>query len=220
MKLSFKRKATDRTFQYWNNIANKDLSIVMEGICDGFTHKDFSEKQDTILNYFNINLDYNYVVLDLACGIGRTCKWIAPKVKKYFGVDFVPEMINKAIEYNKEYNNAQFYVNDGKTLSIFDDKTFDIIYCEIAFQHMVKEIQKSYVSEIFRTLKIGGVFYGQIPKFEFYKDDSYALKQNEVVKLLEAFNVTWLNINRKEYNAYYLFKAEKHDDMTSQTYKI
>jgi len=137
--------------------------------------------------------------------MGRTCQWVTPLVKKYVGVDFIPEMIEKAKNHNHGIKNAEFYVNDGKTLKIFEDKLFDIVYCELAFQHMQKQIQNSYVPEIFRVLKNNGSFYGQIPKLDFYHDKSFALSKTELDNLFKDFIVTSI----EDSSAYYIIEAKK-----------
>jgi len=134
------RKPTDRTRKYWKNVANQDIEKTMFYICDGFDKKSFCEKPIGFVNILKkLDLE-NKIVMDLACGIGRTCKWISPQVKQYVGVDFILEMIEKAKSYNSNFKNAKFYVNDGKTLKNFQDKTYDLIFCELAFQHMLKQI--------------------------------------------------------------------------------
>ena len=206
----FKKKIpSDRTREYWNNAANASLEETMENICENFDKKTFETKKDSMIFELKIPMSQNDVVLDLACGIGRTCRWVAPKVKQYVGVDFIPEMIKKAHNYNKQYENAKFYVNDGITLDMFDNETFDVVYCEIAFQHMLKNVQESYIKEIHRVLKNNGRFYAQIPKMSFYKDDSYALTDTEIKNLLKNFKVTYMDIKNPRYSAYYVFQAEK-----------
>ena len=205
----FKKVRTDRTKEYWAQAAKGSLEKTMEKICDGFDGETFATKKDSILFFLNVPLLPEYVVLDLACGMGRTCKWVSPKVKQYVGVDFIPEMIEKAKEYNKQYTNAKFYINDGSTLNIIEDEMFDIVYCEIAFQHMNKTIHKSYVSDIHRTLKKNGLFYAQIPRMSFYNDEDYAYKDEEINELLKNFNVTYYDVENPTYRAYYAFKAEK-----------
>lgn len=204
-----RRKRTDRTQEYWSEAAKGSLEETMEKICDGFDRETFEEKKDSILFFLNVPLVPDAVVLDLACGIGRTCRWVAPKIRQYVGVDFIPQMIEKAREYNKEYTNARFYVNNGKTLDVFNDQMFDIVYCEIAFQHMTKPIQKSYVQEIYRVLKKRGLFYAQLPKMSFYNDDTYALTENEARDLLKNFKVIFFDVENPVYKAYYAFRAEK-----------
>jgi len=144
-------------------------------------------------------------VLDLACGMGRTCKWVAPYVDEYVGVDFIPEMIKKAKEYNSKFKNVRFVVNDGKTLNVLNVDYFDLAYSELAFQHMLKPIQESYVNEIFRVLKKDGLFYVQIPRLEYYNDKTYSRTKKETDELFQKFAVTYEDIS----DAYYYIKAKK-----------
>ena len=191
--------------EYWENAAKGDVKKTMNRICDGFDPEDFSTKRDstTLVKEFQIGKDSE--VLDLACGMGRTCRWIAPQVKSYTGVDFIPEMIEKAREYNSGYSNAQFFVNDGKTLNIFPSEKFDTIYCELAFQHMTKDVQQSYVDDILRVLKKDGKFFVQIPKIEYYKDPIFASSKEETDKMFKKFDFAYL----QESDAYYLIMAKK-----------
>lgn len=198
-------KKTDRTKKYWENAANQDVEKTMWYICDGFNKETFDTKATGFVNILKKSELENKIVMDLACGIGRTCKWISPQVKKYVGVDFIPEMIHKAKSYNSDFKNAEFHVNDGKTLENFQDKTFDLIFCELAFQHMLKPIQKSYIDDVFRILKNNGLFYAQIPRIEFYKDDTYARSREETEKLFSDFLIVELN----ESDAYLTIKAKK-----------
>jgi len=200
-----RNKPTDRTKKYWENAAKKSVESVMESICDQFDKETFESKKESLIFSQKMQLTPDIRILDLACGMGRTCRWVAPKVKEYVGVDFIPEMIEKAKAYNSEINNAKFLVNDGKTLNIFEDENFDIIYCELAFQHMLKSIQESYMNDIHRVLKNNGLFYVQLPRFEFYKDPSYARTKEEVDELFKDFKVTYADISP----AYYYIKATK-----------
>lgn len=204
-KLRKKIKPTDRTRKYWENAAERDIESVMESICDQYDRKTFETKKEALIFSQNINLDKNMRVLDLACGIGRTCKWVSPNVKEYCGIDFISEMIEKAKEYNREIKNAKFFVGDGKTLKVFDDEYFDIIYSELAFQHMLKPIQESYVDDIHRVLKKQGLFYVQIARMSYYDDSSFARTKEETDQLFDKFEFTY----EKETPAYYYIRAEK-----------
>jgi ubiquinone/menaquinone biosynthesis C-methylase UbiE len=196
---------SDRTKKYWEMAANKPLEITMEKICQNFDRNTFESKKESIVT--NIQLSPEKTILDLACGIGRTCRWVAPHVKQYHGVDFVDEMVKKARAYNEMYTNAIFHVNDGRTLSIFKNDFFDIVYSELAFQHMPKDIQRSYVKETHRVLKKNGLFYVDIPRIEFYQDNSYALTKEETENLFKGFEI---DIGQQG-SAYYRIKAKKID---------
>jgi ubiquinone/menaquinone biosynthesis C-methylase UbiE len=198
-------KPTDRTEKYWRKAAHKNVESVMEAICDQFNKEMFETKKEALIFSQNIKLDKKIKVLDLACGMGRTCKWVAPHVDEYVGVDFIPEMIEKAKEYNNEFNNARFVVNDGKTLNVLTADYFDLAYSELAFQHMLKPVQESYVNEIFRVLKKDGLFYVQIPRLEYYNDKTYSRTKKETDELFQKFSVMYEDIS----DAYYYIKAKK-----------
>jgi len=197
-------KIKSTTRNYWENSAKSSTKKAIKRICDGYDEKDFESHTKPFFFHDENTLNSNMKVLDLACGMGRTCKWVAPQVKKYVGVDFIPKMIEKAKEYNKEISNAEFHVNDGQSIKIFDDESFDVVYAELAFQHMEKPIQNSYVPEVFRVLKNGGSFYGQIPKISYYHDESFALTKSELDELFKNFLVTFIDSS-----AYYIVQAKK-----------
>jgi len=192
--------------EYWQNAAKGDIKKTMNKICDGFDKKAFEMKKESIVFLDEFKLSKELVVLDLACGMGRTCRWIAPHVKEYVGVDFISEMIDKAKEYNRTYPNARFVVNNGKTLNIFSNESFDLAYCEIAFQHMTRDVQESYVNEVHRILKKEGIFFLQLPRIEYYNDPIFSFTKNEANSILEKFDVRFL----KTTSAYYHIQAKKH----------
>lgn len=67
-------KPTDRTEKYWKKAASKDVESVMESICDQSDKKTFDTKKEALIFSQNIKFDKNMKILDLACGMGRTCK--------------------------------------------------------------------------------------------------------------------------------------------------
>ena len=95
-----RNKPTDRTKEYWENAAKKSVENVIESICDKYDQETFESKKESLIFSQKIQLTPDMKVLDLACGMGRTCRWVAPNVKEYVGVDFIPEMIEKAKAYN------------------------------------------------------------------------------------------------------------------------
>jgi len=207
MKLFKRNPSTDRDKEYWDVASKKSLDQVMDNICDGFDEKKFSNNKESIIFEAKINFKLDDTVLDLACGIGRTAKWVAPLVKEYYGVDYIQGMVSKATEYNIDVPNTKFKVTDGKTLD-FPNDMFDIVYCELAYQHMRKEVQSSYTSEVHRVLKPGGRFYVQIPKFEFYKDTTYS--HYDIKGLFDIFSShRLLEVEDKRYIAYFAVEATK-----------
>jgi len=216
MRNFFKKKPmTDRTKHYWQKASEKSLEGVMENICDGFNQDTFVNSKQSLIFDANIQFKKTDVVLDLACGIGRTCKWVAPKVDWYIGIDFIEKMIDRARIFNMDFDNAHFYTNDGKTIDVISTGFCDIVYCELGFQHMEKDIQKSYIQDIFRVLKKQGRFYAQFPRFSFYKDESYSYTNTELLDLLLSVfslmtsSIKFLEIKKSKNKAYFIIEAIK-----------
>lgn len=178
----------DRTLtkEYWAEAAAAPDEETINAICDGYGPREFGEQAASRLPLYG-DLRGDMAVLDLCCGMGRTCRHVAPLVKEYHGVDFVEGMITKARGYNKGVPNATFHVNDGISLGGFADGAFDLVYCELAYLHMPKKTQRAYTSEVIRILGDGGLFFVQIPRAEFYAGAEYALTDGEIRDLLAGF---------------------------------
>ena len=174
-----RRGPADRSLakRYWEEAAGGSVESTVDAICDGFSVDQF--RSGGGVHFGMSELGPRMVVLDLACGMGRTCRQVAKAVAEYHGVDFVPGMIAKAREHNRGVRNATFHVNDGRTLGGFADGMFDVVYSELAFQHMPRPVQRSYAAEAARVLRDGGRFFAQLPRSDFYAGAEYALSEGE-----------------------------------------
>ena len=92
------------THKYWEQVAKEDPYAA---ICTGWNAAKFDSEHDIPIIGSEL-LSKEKAVLDIACGIGRLAKFIAPKVKQYVGVDFSSEMIEKAKERYKDCSNISF----------------------------------------------------------------------------------------------------------------
>ena len=194
------------TKEYWVEAAAAPDEETVNLICDGCGPREFAEQSASRLPLYG-DLRDSMTVLDLCCGMGRTCRHIAPLVREYHGVDFAEGMVAKAREYNKGIPNATFHANDGRTLKGFADATFDLVYCELAYQHMPKKTQKSYTAEVLRVLRPGGLFFAQIPRAEFYTGAEYALTEGDIRALLSGFASAGGSVD--ESGQYWMARAAK-----------
>tara|TARA_R110000822_G_scaffold211826_2_gene347394 strand:- start:44 stop:661 length:618 start_codon:yes stop_codon:yes gene_type:complete len=128
---------------------------------NGWSKQDFETRSDdTIATY--LNLKKRYKVAEIGCAMAYACKNVAPKVKEYVGIDFSQAMLDEAKVLNKDFANAKFVNNDGLTIPIEDDY-FDIVFCELCFQHMSEDQCRSNIAEINRVVKPDGGVALQFP---------------------------------------------------------
>lgn len=102
------------------------------------------------------------VVLDIGCGAGNWMKRVSPFVGEVHGVDISPEAINIAKNRLGEYGNIRLYVNDGCTLNLFEENTFNLVYSFWTFQHIPRETTLNYLRESHRVLKENGLLLFQV----------------------------------------------------------
>jgi ubiquinone/menaquinone biosynthesis C-methylase UbiE len=99
-------------------------------------------------------------VLDLGCGAGNDCfvaRTQTGENGKVTGLDFTPDMIQKATENLQKtgFRNIQFIRGDIENMP-FPDGRFDVVISNCVL-NLVPDKQRAF-SEIFRVLKPGGHF--------------------------------------------------------------
>jgi SAM-dependent methyltransferase len=98
-------------------------------------------------------------MLDIGCGLGRMERGFSQMFGEVWGLDVSGEMIAQATQLNEAFQNVKFVKGNGIDLSLFLDEYFDFVFSYITFQHIPeKNIILSYLSEIQRVLKPGGLF--------------------------------------------------------------
>jgi ubiquinone/menaquinone biosynthesis C-methylase UbiE len=102
-------------------------------------------------------------MLDIGCGTGRMTRAFADIFSEAYGVDFSEEMIHGGTKLNKDKVNLALYVNNGRDLKLFKNEFFDFCFSYTVFQHIAEiDILVSYINEIARVLKPGGLFKFQL----------------------------------------------------------
>ncbi len=100
-------------------------------------------------------------VLDFGCGVGRLSRAWASRAKSVTGVDVAPTMIQMAEKVLREFPNARVCVNVENNLRQFSDKSFDVVASYITIQHIPPAAALTYLSELCRLLRPGGVLIFQ-----------------------------------------------------------
>ena len=167
-------------------------------------HPDF-DMDKNLLFHPDIEIKKDWILLDLGCGPGRLARLSYNLIKQYYGIDISSAMIEQA--KTKNYKNAKFFVNDGHTLK-FKDNFFDVVVVATVFQHVGKWIIKSYVDEIYRTLKPRGFLIANFPRISFYKD--YGYTKEELSELLKKFEWKELDCDKEPEKIDYRINMDAH----------
>ncbi len=119
-------------------------------------------------------------VLEIGCGSGRITRALAEVFGEVYAVDISGEMIRQAKESLKDTPQVHVFQNNGSDLRVLGEIEVDFAFSYIVFQHIPsRDVIQSYVREVFRLLRPGGLF-----KFQVQGDDS----------LLTTPEDTWLGV--------------------------
>ena len=127
-----------------------------------------------------LNIDKDYIVLDLGCGGGRNIEYFLTKADKVYGLDHSETSVKMASEINKkaiDTGRCKILVGDVKSLP-FEDESIDIVtaFETIYFWNDIEECFR----EIYRVLKNGGQF--------LICNEVSSKERRDVKKLLKMIN--------------------------------
>ncbi len=95
-------------------------------------------------------------VLDVGCGGGFTCEFMAKKGAAVSGIDLSEVSIDTAKKHAEESNLTIDYKNGTAENLPFEDDSFDVVNCVDVLEHV--EDVSVIIAEIKRVLKPGGTF--------------------------------------------------------------
>lgn len=99
-------------------------------------------------------------LLEIAPGFGRWTRYLLQYTSgKYDGVDLSVECTAHCQRLFKDAPNTTFSVNDGKSLSAFDDDTYDLVFSFDSLVHAELDVHEQYVPQILAKLKDDGVAF-------------------------------------------------------------
>ncbi len=134
------------------------------------------------------------VVLDLAAGHGRNCVPLSQLADVIWVVDLHQENVEFCRRRFAGDARFRFLQNDGFTLRGIPDQTFTLAYCFDAMVHFDSDVVRSYLAEIYRTLKPGG--HGFIHHSNYRNNPTGDYRDNP----------GWRNFMTKEMFAHYCYK--------------
>ena len=110
----------------------------------------------------DIELNAEAAVLEIGCGVGRLLRPLATRAREVWGVDIAPTMIEQGRTNLAAAPNVHLHVTTGR-LEMIPSRSLDLAYSIIVFQHIPsKAAVATYIGEVARTLKGGGIFKFQV----------------------------------------------------------
>jgi len=95
-------------------------------------------------------------ILEIAPGFGRWTDYLKDYCQELWIVDRVQECIDACRQRFAGDPRLRFYVNDGRSLSMFPDNSIDFVFSFDSLVHPRREIVEAYVRQLGQKLKIGG----------------------------------------------------------------
>ncbi|QQG42882.1 MAG: methyltransferase domain-containing protein [Candidatus Giovannonibacteria bacterium] len=96
-------------------------------------------------------------VLEVGCGLGRMTEFFPRHFAKTSAIDISDIMVESAKKRVADAKNIDFKISDGKTIA-FPDNHFNLVFSYQTLQHIpAREILAEKFTEIYRTLKPGGM---------------------------------------------------------------
>lgn len=152
----------------------EDIFNDLENICQGKDPKQMS-------------------VLEIGCGAGRVTRAFANFFGHVYAVDISRGMVEQARRAVASFPQARVFHNNGKDLSVLSGRwwnrlglfcaplgrapQFDFAFSTMVFQHIPsREIVESYVREVHRLLRPGGLFKFQVqgsPDVRLHPEDTW-----------------------------------------------
>ena len=163
-------------------------------------------------------------VLEIACGIGRVSRFVAPRCGYLHCTDILDEALAEARNNLADYPNVGFHKTNGYDLSIFDADRFDCVYSFTAFFHFDFELVVNYFAEIKRVLKPGGVGIIEFKRWTKEEDVQQLLDKIEEqggIQKYERELDKWRYVSRETLNllcGFYRLKV-LDDDVTKYTFR-
>lgn len=98
-------------------------------------------------------------VLDVACGTGRTLKFLQGTFPELFlyGLDLSPAYLRKANQLLSQTNLPQLAQGQGEAMPYRDDY-FDALTCVFLFHELPGPVRQQVIDECFRVTRPGGTF--------------------------------------------------------------
>ena len=98
-------------------------------------------------------------ILEIAPGHGRWTQFLQAHCTSLIGVDLAHSCVKRCTERFSHCPNLEFRVNDGLTFPMIENGSIDFAFSFDSLVHAEADVMASYVNELTRVLKPGGVAF-------------------------------------------------------------
>ncbi|WP_270889445.1 class I SAM-dependent methyltransferase [Pedococcus sp. 5OH_020] len=161
----------DRTQSDWTTLGERDplwaVLVTPEGRHDSWDPDEFlatgrAEVADVLEQVRRLGLAPGSAsALDFGCGAGRLTQALRDHFDAVVGVDFSEPMLSRARDLDPEHR-CQLVHHEGPGLAIFPSDSFDLAYSSLVLQHIPTPHARTYLSELVRVVRPGGVVAVQV----------------------------------------------------------
>jgi SAM-dependent methyltransferase len=95
-------------------------------------------------------------ILEIAPGFGRWTHYLKDYCQELWVVDASGDCVEACSRRFAAESHVRCYLNDGRSLSMIPDASVDFVFSFDSFVHLRRELVEAYLTELGRTLKIGG----------------------------------------------------------------
>jgi len=186
--------------------------------------REWSDGYDTAKREVCPFINEKSVVLEIASGIGRVSRFVAPKCKELYCTDILEEAITELKKNLNKFSNVHYNKINGYDLREFDENFFDCVISFTTFFHFDFELVLNYFREIKRVLKPGGT---RIVEFKQWKDEKDLLQLLNKIEDQDGINIYETQLDKWRYVSadmlkiicdYYEFEII-NDDVTVYTFR-
>jgi SAM-dependent methyltransferase len=97
-----------------------------------------------------------HTILEIGAGFGRWTHFLRDHCERLLVLDRAPECVEACRERFADDARLTYHVNDGRSLSMFDNDSIDFAFSFDSLVHPNAEIVEAYVRQLATKLKIGG----------------------------------------------------------------
>ncbi len=102
------------------------------------------------------------VALEVGCGVGRLLRASANIFNRVIGIDVSQKALEQARDLLQDLSNVELILGNGTDLSAVNSSSVDFVYSFAALSSMPVSVFASYLRELDRIVKVGGLLRLQI----------------------------------------------------------